>query len=384
MHPLPTRRTSVLLLACTCASAWAQDTPPIEVTAVYTFESEDTRYPNGSTDEQIGKAELGLQFHTIQGMQKIHVDARLVNYQYQNNTAQSHTETNYLAGWQWAVTPELHGNLIVSQQEAPRPDIIDGESNVPNRQTRKHYRADAEYGRDGPWHVLAGVSRNQNTSQFLTDRNTDSRSDTREVGVRYDTAKGSWVKFSLKSTDGRYLTGTSARDDDYQQTEQDLRAHWSVSAATSLDLYLTQLEREHQRNTQLDFSGLNYGASASWAVTGRSTLVLGYAHALAAVVLPLPFLTEQDSLSLGWNWQTSSRTQVRVRQAWQRLDYRSPANEPYAGYQNNSRDTSVTLVWTPGTNWELSAALQRQAHESSRPGNDYSSKHISVSAKFSF
>jgi hypothetical protein len=387
MHPLPTRRTSVLLLACTCASAWAQDTPPIEVTAAYTVDSDD-----------IQKAELGLLFHTTQGLQKFELDARLANYRYQETPEQNHTETNYTAGWQWAVTPRLRGHLNASRQEAPKVDYGYGDPDVPNRQTRKHYRADAEYEVDGPWHVVAGLNRDENTSQDPSASNPDSRSDSRDVGVRYDSAKGSWVKASLKSTDGRYLTVDNASNDDFKQNEQELRVHWSLSAASSLGLYLTQIQRTHEGKSQIDFDGRNYGLNASWAVTGRSTLVMGYAHALSVALVPVrgsdpvmgntlkmnSYLTEQDTLSLGWNWQTSSRTQVRVRQAWQRLDYISPPNADYAGYQTRSRDTSLNLVWTPGTQWQISTLLQRQTRDATGGGSDDSRNLVSVTAQFSF
>jgi hypothetical protein len=202
------------------------------------------------------------------------------------------------------------------------------------------------------------------------------------VGLRYDFATGSWIKFSLRSADGSYQTASSTTDDSYRQQDQELRLRWSLSTASTLDLYLTQVARSHQSNTQLDFSGSNYGANASWELSGRSTLVLGYAHALAVVLVPYPgWFTEQDSLSWGLNWQTSSRTQLRVRQALQRLDYRSPSSTGSAGQQGTSHDAGVTLVWTPGTQWQISAALQQQEHQG---GPGYSSQQISLTAQFSY
>jgi hypothetical protein len=378
------RHAALLMVCCTGASAWAQDTPPITVTAAYTVEKDEAHYPAFSTEDQIGKAELGLLFHTIQGLQKIEVDARLVNYQYQTNTSQNHTEANYTAGWQWAVTPRVRGHLDASQQEAPRADTINGNGNVPNRQTLTHYRADAEYEVDGPWHVVAGISQDQHSSQYATPSTTDSRSNSRDVGLRYDFSTGSWIKFALRSVDGSYLIGANAADDGYLQQEQDARLHWSLSTASNIDLYLTQVDRTHQRNSQLDFNGLNYGGNASWEISGRSTLVLGYGHALGVVVATPGWFTEQDSLSWGWNWQTTSRTQVRIRQSLQRLAYRSPVQGGASGYEDNSHDTSLTLVWTPGTQWQISAALQQQAHGSTLIGQDYSSQQVSLTAQFSY
>ncbi|NVO05789.1 MAG: hypothetical protein HXX19_07580 [Rhodoferax sp.] len=308
-----------------------------------------------------------------------------MNYQYQSGSGQNHTEANDPAGWQWAVTPRLRGHLDASQQEAPKADTLNGDGNVPNRQTQTHYRADAEYEIDGPWHVVAGASRDQHASQFITTDSTDSRSDSRDVGLRYDFATGSWIKLSLRSADGSYQTLSEATDDRYQQQEQELRLRWSLSSASNVDLYLAQLDRAHQHNSQLDFKGSNYGANASWEVSGRSTLVLGYGHALAVVLVPGPgWFTTQDSLSWGWNWQSSSRTQLRLRQALQRLDYRSPSAAFNTDHQDSSHDTSLALVWTPGKQWQISTALQQQAHGSDLPGQDYRNRVLSLTAQFSY
>jgi hypothetical protein len=282
------------------------------------------------------------------------------------------------------VTPRLNGNLEAAQQETPRADAITGDGYVPNRQTQTHYRADIEYGLYGPWQVMAGVSRDQNTSQYTLPNTTDTRSVARDLGLRYNFATGSWIKASLRTADGTYLIGSNAIDDSYVQQEQDLRLHWSLNAQSSLDLYLTQTERAHQRSAQLDFNASNFGANMNWALSGRSTLVLGYAHTLGAVLANPGWLTEQDRLSWGWNWQTSSRTQVRIRQALQRIDYRSPVSGGPIGYQDSSHDTSLTLVWTPGTQWQVSAALQQLAHGSSLARQDYTSNQLSFTAQFNF
>jgi hypothetical protein len=374
---------SVPALLVSTSSAWSQDTPPLTLTAGYTAEADQTRYPTNTVEDRVGKAALGVQFHTIQGLQRLQLDAQLVNYQYQTATAQDHTETNYKGAWQWAVTPRLRGNLDASRQEAPRADFISGFGNVPNRQTLTHYRADAEYGIDGPWRVLAGLSRDQNESQYQNPNAPDSRNTARDVGVRYDFASSSWIKLSARAVDGSYLSGSPSGDDSYQQREQELRARWSLSTATTLDLYLVALERSHQRNSALDFNGQNYGANASWAVSANSTLVLGYAHGVGVVLVPAALFTAQDNLSVGWNWRMSSRTQLRLRQGLQRLAYRQ---QPGSGNvrEDNSQDTSLALVWTPGTQWQLSAGVQQQAFTSTLPSQEYHSQQVSLSAQFSY
>jgi exopolysaccharide biosynthesis operon protein EpsL len=403
---------SVLLLACVTGSAWAQDTPPITLTAAYAVQADDNllRQADGGSgqmprDDRIGISTLGLLFHTVQGLQRLELDASVVDYRHANYSSLDYTAHNYAGAWHWAVTPRLRGNLTANQQERPNSSI--GNS-TPNQQRQTNYRADADYEVAGPWHVLAGVSEDQHVSQYADSANstgngtnsTDNRNRARDLGLRYDAPSGSWLKLTLKAGDGNYLGGSS---ESYQQPEQDLRVHWSISEATSLDAYVTQIERKHDSFALLDFSGHNYGSNASWAVTARSTLVLGYAHELAVILIPqaqkeiiIPFVnvkaivvtpatgwfTEQDSLSLGWNWETSSRTQVRLRHAVQQLNYRNARNGP-GDHQDNSRDTSLALLWAPGRQWQISTTLQQSSGSTPNQQN-YTSNQLSLSAQFSY
>ena len=384
MHPLTSPRLGLCLLACLGAHrAWAQDTPPLTLTAAYTAESDETVLPGERRSERIGLGALGLQFHTVQGLQALQLEARLVHYQYQTDTAQDHTEANYSAAWQWALTPRLRGNLDASQQETPRADALSAAGSGPNRQTQIHQRADAEYAIDGPWHVVAGAVQDQHTSQYLDPSSTDSRSHTRDLGLRYDFASGSTLTLSQQATDGSYLLGSSADDNAYAQQAQDLRLHAAISAASSIDLYLTQVARTHAQTPALDFRAGNYGANANWALSGRSALLLGYAHTHDVVLLPRALWTVQDSLSWGWNWQITSRTQLRLQQALQHMDYRDPADGSTV-QTDIGHDSSLSLLWTPGTQWQISAALRQQAHGASQPGLDYHTQQVSLSAQFSY
>ena len=389
MYSSTHRRLCAFMFCGLCGtSVWAEDAVPLTVSAAYTVENDETSYPAGTITDQVGKAELGLLFHTIQGLQTFDANVRLVNYQYQTDSTQNHTEANYTATGQWAITPRLHGNLNASQQEAPRADAIGAAGNGPNRQTQTHYSADAEYEVDGPWHVVAGVSQDQHTSQYTDLSNPDTRSNARDLGLRYDFSSGSWLKLLARSLDGSYLSGdtllAAGTDDKYQQMEQELHLHWSVRSATNADVYVTRVTRTHQRNTALDFSGMNYGGTVGWELTARSGVVFEYVHALSVALVPDALFTSRDGLSWGLNWQISNRTQLHFRQALEQLDYRLQSDASASVRQDSSHDTSLTLVWLPGKQWQLSTALQQQEHSSNAAGQGYTGQQISVSAQFSY
>ena len=381
------RRLGMILFTCLFhAGVSAQDASPLTVTAAYTVESDQTGYPAGTVTDQVGKAELGLLFHTLQGLQSFDVDAHFDNYQYQTETDQDHTEANYTAAWKWAVTPRLTGNVDAMQAETPRASAIYGPG--PNRQTQTHYSADAQYEVDGPWHVIAGVSQDKHSSQYTDPSNPDTQSNSEDLGLRYDFSSGSWIRLSVISVNGNYLSdGTAAfaaTGDSYRQLEEDLRLHWLLRADTSADAYITQINRTDQYNTQLNFSGFNYGANGNWAITQRSSLVAGYLHELSIDLEPAALFTTRDALNWGVNWQIGNWVQLQLRQTLEQLGFRVQPGDSTNVRQDSSHDTSLALVWMAGRRWQVSAAVQQQEHSSTLAGQGYTGQQISLSTQLSF
>jgi exopolysaccharide biosynthesis operon protein EpsL len=319
-------------------------------------------------------------------LQQVDLDASLVNYQYQNNGGLGYTARNYAAAWHWAVTPRLRGNLTGNQQERPNGSAGD---TAPNQQTQTSYRADAEYEVDGPWHVLAGASKDKVSNQNAVTAGQDYSSSAVDTGIRYDHASGSFAKISVRAADGTYLNAlappTSAIDSKFQQIENVLNLHWAVSSASSADLNATAFRRSHPVYVQRDFSGLNLGGNLNWALSAKTTLSLGYLHDLAAYATVNSNYSESDRLSWGWNWQASAKTQLRVRQELVQISYHgSPFGIPESTRQDNTRDTSLSLAWQPRTQWQISTALHQVSRSTNVPGLDYISNQLSVSGQFNY
>jgi exopolysaccharide biosynthesis operon protein EpsL len=331
---------------------------------------------------------LGLLFHTVQGLQQFELDASVVNYQYQNNSDLGYTAKNYAAAWHWAVTPRLRGNLTGNQQQHPNNSSSTGNTE-PNQQTQASYRADAEYEVDGPWHVVAGASQDKVSNQNAVTIGQEYSSHALDAGIRYDGATGSSVKASVKATDGSYLNDVvppvEAIDSKFHQIDSDLRLHWAVSSASAVDFNATAFQRTHPTYAQRDFSGLNWGANLNWSLSEKTAWTLGLQHTLGAYATANTNYTETDQVSWGWNWQTSSKTQLRISQDFAQISYHgSPFGAAESTRQDNARDTSLSLVWQPRTQWQISTALHQIARNANVEKLDYVSNQLSLTAQFSY
>jgi exopolysaccharide biosynthesis operon protein EpsL len=393
MHPTLLARPAALLLACCGAASWAQDTPPLTLTAAYAVQSDDNlfRRPDDAPDatprsDRVGISTLGLQFHTVQGLQQLELNASLVDYRYQNNSDLGYTARNYAAAWHWAVTPRLRGNLTGNQQQQPNNSSGDTE---PNQLTQTSYRADAEYTVDGPWRVVAGVSQDKVSNQNAVTAGQEYSSHALDAGIRYDSSTGSSATLSAKATDGTYLAPPSepvdAIDNKFAQIDTTLLVHWALSSASAADFQATAFQRSHPVYGQRDFSGLNGGASLNWSLSEKTALRLAYQHTLAAFATATTNYSTSDQLSWGWTWQTSSKTQLQLHQDFAQISYHgTPLGLAENPRQDSTRDSSLSWVWTPRTQWQIRTALHQISRSTNVAELDYTSKQLSLSAQFSY
>ena len=420
LYPRSLAGSILLFSSMAAAPAWAQDVrpsqseqqtrqpqptlqkiyQPLTFTASYALQSDDNLFrlpnndgmPTGSTRERadrIGVGSLGLLFHTVQGLQEFDVNANLVNYKYQKNTELDFTARNYDAAWRWFVTPRLHGNLSALQQERPTSnDPANG--STPNQQTQTSYRADAAYDLlGGSWQVLAGLTKDKLRTQNPVTPGQEYSSDTVDAGLRFGFASGSFIKGTLKSTQGKYLDSqalpANAMDQDFDQRDMDLRLNWTLTGATTADAFITHIRRTHPRLSERDFSGNNWGAGLAWAASAKSVLNLRFMRVLEAYQTANSNYNETDHLSWGWVWNATPKTQLRIGQDLAQVAYRgSPFGTAPSERQDSVRDTSLSLSWLPRKQWQLSAALRQTSRAVNQPGLDYTSNQASISGQFSY
>lgn len=401
-HSFSLSRAVLIAACCSAGAVAAQDVSPLSLNASYEVQSDDNlfRRPDGvnATAEQrsdrIGVGSLGVMFHTTQGLQKFELDASLVNYHYQNNSSLGFTARNYAGAWRWALTPRLQGNLTANRQERP-----DGgpDSPAPNQQIHTNYRADADYELDGPWHVVLGTSQEKAQIQSSSAAGQEFSSNAFDAGIRYDQTSGSFVKVSAKVANGTYLndfpTAANSLDKKFQQIENTVNVHWALSSASAADVNATALARTHPTYALRDFSGLNWGGSLNWSLSAKTALKLAFQHDLAAFATSDINYSASDQRSWSWSWQPSAKTQVVLGQSFIQVGYHgSPFGAAESLRQDNIRNSSLSLVWTPRQQWQVRTTLRQISGNTDMQvpgypalaGANYVSNQISLFAQFTY
>jgi exopolysaccharide biosynthesis operon protein EpsL len=389
------------LYAVAVAPCRAQDASDFKFNASYTEQSDSNlfRLPESANTtavlgrssgaEQTSIATVGMGVHLLQGLQAFDVDIGVVDYRHRNFQYLSFTATNYDASWRWALTPSLSGSLTTERKETLNSFADYQGYNVRNVHLDTSTHLDGVYEVDGLWRILAGVAQSRQTNQQAVTSGDDTSSDSANAGLRYAFASGSTVTYKLIASDGAYnnraLTQSLLLDDRFNQIDHDFRVHLLLGEGTVADANITHIHRSHPTFSQRDYSGFNVAAALNWALSGKSALVLGYAHELGSYATANSNYTQTDRITLGPVWQISSKAQLALRTVWSQVEFLgTPGAIALGQRRDTNRDTTLSFNWQPRQKWMITTALQALSRGSNAPGLDYDSNVVSLSASYTY
>jgi exopolysaccharide biosynthesis operon protein EpsL len=369
-----------IVLCCSATSVWAIDIAPFSVGAGYTLQADSnpSRTPNGESD-QVGIATLGLGFNTTQSLQKLEVNLKLVDYNYQSFDNLSYTALNYDAAWRWAFTPRWTGVLSSSRNERlDSEDAVDG--TLRNLRVDTNLRLDTTYELDGPWRLVAGAGRSKQRNEQAESGPGDDTQTNGNAGVRYVHGSGSTMTYRATA-----INGTSYDLSGFQQFDHDLRLSWVFGGRNTLDANITHLSRSYSTHTQHDYSGFAAGIGANWAITGKTMLNAAYSHELSPYTTLYSNYAATDRVSLGANWEMSPKASLRLSHVWSGIDYRGdPGSGLVLSRRDTTRGTGLSFAYQPTKQITLNAGLQYLARSSNLDYFDYDARLATLTAQFTY
>lgn len=399
--PRPLRLLPAALLLCAGAPAWAQIQDNVKLNAGYALQSDSNlfRLPAGaalgaligrpSAAEQIGISTLGFKLNQEFSLQRLELDLSLIDYRYQNFNYLSFTAQNYAAAWHWGLTPRLRGTLSSERKQTLNSYADFQGLQQRNQRSNRHTRFDATHELDGRWQVIGGAARASQTNQQALIAEGDYTMQSLELGLRRSFDSGSTLDYTRKNTSGNYLKrvlpSTGLFDSDFRQTDNELKAHWVISANSTASLSAAHIRRTHPHYPQRNYSGLNTGAHLNWSLSGKSALAAGWSRELASYQTSSSNYRQTERVYLDPSWQVSPKTLLRLRHevAW-RLYLDSPTGLATSQRRDTTRDTTLSFDWQPYPYVTLGVALQSARRDSNLAGLDYESRMATASAQFSF
>lgn len=397
--------TLTLALAATAAAtavpALAQQDTPLVLNASYSIQTDSNlfRLPSGANTqalvgrssgaEQISAGTLGLRFATNQSLQRFEFNASVVDNHYQNFDYLNFVATNYDAAWRWSLTPQFTGSITSERVEALNSFADYQGFNKRNQRTDTAHRFEAVYELHGPWRLVGGVAQTERSNEQALVAGGDYRFNSANAGLRHVFSSGSTITVLARNNSGTYLNQSVPNaglvDADFRQTETELRLHWLYSGSGVLDGYFTPLTRSHPTYSQRDFSGYNAGASAAWALTGKTRLSAQYSRELAAYATANTNYSQTDALRAGLQWNVGAKTLVTASHAVSQIEYLgSPTAVPSSQRKDTLRETSLSLSWEALQGLTVGTGLQASTRSSSQAGQDFESTGVSLSAQYSY
>ena len=393
--------STLTLAALFAPCAWAQQDTPLVLNASYAMQTDSNlfRLPAGantqalvgrsSAAEQISAGTLGLRFATTQSLQRFELNASVVDYRYQNFDYLNFVANNYDAAWRWALTPQLTGSITSERTEALNSFADYQGFTKRNQRTDSAHRFDAVYELHGPWRLVGGVAQTERRNEQALVAGGDYRFNSANAGLRHVFSSGSTLTVLARNNTGTYLNQTvpnnSLVDADFRQTETEMRLHWVYSGTGVLDGYLTPLNRSHPTYSQRDFSGYNAGASAGWALTGKTRLSAQYSRELAAYATNNTNYSQTDALRTGLQWNVGAKTLLSASYAVSQIEYLgSPNALPSSQRKDTLRETSLTLSWEALQGFTVGTGLQTSTRSSTQAGQDFESTGLSLNAQYSY
>ena len=403
MPPPHYRHITLLLLTLTAsasASAEGGDELQFRASLGVVHDSNLFRLPdNANTQALIGRSSgaetigvrtLGLHYNKAYSLQRVELDASVVDYRYQNFSYLNFAAYDYNAAWRWSYTPHLYGNVTTSRDQTLNSFVDFQGFNQRNVRVNTSTRADGTYELDANWRLLAGVTRSALNNLLQLTQEPNYRETSADASVRYVLPSGSSAGYRFRSSEGGYLTNRPVPsagffDNGYTQTDNEVLATWAISRDTSADFRAGYRGRTHPNYPQRDFSGVTGAATLNWFITGKSAVVVGWTRDLGTYETVNSNFAQIDRFSIGPVWQISPKTTVRASLDYGIRDFRgSPGFVVATQRRDTSRDASVSVNWQPFSYLLVNASLQNARRVSNLPGLDYNSNIINVTAQFTY
>lgn len=273
------------------------------------------RVGSGTEADTAYTAGVGLTYNKQFSLQRIRANIQADTWRYNDHSELNFNTINYGLAWDWSVTPRFHGTVSADRKQFREvtTDPVTFTNRI-GRRTERTELAEGAFDVAGPWSVLAGVShyRTSSSEPFSWDASPDITYG--QVGVGYKASSGSEFALRYKRGKGEYKDASFATlSNEFHEDDVEATARWSITGKTTIDARIAHIRRDHDSAPVLDFSGMAGGLSATWDITGKTSLVAGYQRDISASGLITGGHVESDRFFVAPVWHATAKTSVNLR-----------------------------------------------------------------------
>jgi len=333
---------------------------------------------------------VGVTVDKTIGLQRLKLDTQISAVRYRRFRLLDHEPNQIDATWQWQLGNRLRGELSSSRKQSITGfgDFRTPVKNIKTLESRNgsiYLRFGADW--EGFVGAVRGVGENSNAAQ-ITD---DSRTDTKETGLRYGPASGNWLRWKLRQTDARYpnqqITAGSRVDNSYLQRDIEMDGGWQLTGASRVSGMVGQSRRRHDDMPVRDYSGPTGRIAWDWQPTGKSTLNVTARRSLSGNSDDISNYVVTRGLVVAPSWYPTARTSLQLSLEQSRRGFGGDPGFILTAVpkrEDEIRATTLSASYAPHRALSLSLSLRDEKRDSNYAGLAYRDRTTWLSAQFSF
>ncbi|KQP43211.1 XrtB/PEP-CTERM-associated polysaccharide biosynthesis outer membrane protein EpsL [Pseudorhodoferax sp. Leaf274] len=337
---------------------------------------------------RIGSA--GLLLDKSYSLQRIELNASLVNYKYQNYDYLNFTALNYAAAWHWSITPRLRGTLQATQRQNSNSFSDTQDVTQRNVRTDSVLRAQGEYDMGAAVKLFGSVDQFRLRNEELLAQDRGFKVQSVAGGVRYVLPSGSQLSYRLRKGHGEYseeaTVTTTPLPTTFNNTEHELTARWVATGKTTLYARVAHVSRQYPGFAGSDFSGPVGGLRLSWQPTAKLRLDATADRDWRSYQTQYSSYASGNRFTLTPSWQATAHTSLRMHLEQYDEDYGGAidrANFPF-DRADTTRSASLGLDWRPRDSITLGFWLKTEKRVSNYSGFDFKNNSANFSAQISY
>lgn len=381
---------SALLLSLT---AYADDKDPFNVIAGVSRQHDNNLFlsPSSRHSDNITKAYAGIQLDKLYSMQRFKVNYTINTYRYQNNNRLNFNAHNYNAAWLWTLTPYLTGVLSADRQQQLN-DFQDYRNftlvNIKNVRVTQNQHFEADFSPHGIWHVLAGVTRSEQTNSQTFNEQDDFSMNSLDEGLKYSFRSGSSITLMGHQRQGKYgrrvSNSTSLFDTGFNEKEGEAKLDWLITGKSRINLRAAYVTREHDHFSQRDYSGAEGRFDYNWMPTGKLRLTLSGYSDLSSYWNNDSSYTRYNMLSISPAYALSDKITIRASASISERTFLGEGVISSSHRIDRGKSASIGIDWTPWRSVTIGGNLVRSSRNSTSPGLDYNDTTAEIDANLLF
>lgn len=310
------------------ASADPEDTFKPYASINYSYDSNLFRVANdtealrvlGTTDtaEHYRTVAAGINVDWRLSRQTLRAHAQVNRSDFATYEQLNYTGRDMLLQWSWVVGSIARGDVGASEVRT-LGSFNELQRVVGNVRTVRRRFVNGAVKLDNRWQVQAAATRIDllNSSNTALQRSLDFTEDSLNLGVQYQTPKGTLVDLGSRFSNGTYpnrqIVGLTPVDNSYKQVDPGLGITWSPTGKTRVQGRLGYTQRTYDDVPQRNFTGATGRLSGDWFVTGKTAFNMAMYREIGAYEDTVASYSLTHGIAVGASWLTSAKTKLTVR-----------------------------------------------------------------------